>query len=82
MHRRGKGTHRGYRLGFEFKYADQPAATRSMRVALDDLQLDHLYVVHPGVYRFALDEAITAIPLSMLIDELQSPPGTAPVARR
>ena len=75
-------THRGRRLGFEFKYADQPAATKSMRVALDDLQLDHLYVVHPGVYRFALDEAITAIPLSMLIDELQSPHGTAPVARR
>jgi len=36
MHRRGKGTHRGYRLGFEFKYADQPTTTKSMRV--DELQ--------------------------------------------
>jgi predicted AAA+ superfamily ATPase len=75
-------THRGRRLGFEFKYADQPAATKSMHVALKDLQLDHLYVVHPGAHRFALDAAITAIPLPTLIDELRSPQGTAPAARR
>lgn len=36
-----------------------------------DLLLDHLYVVHPGEHRFALDKAITASPLPMLIDELQ-----------
>jgi predicted AAA+ superfamily ATPase len=65
-------THRGRRLGFEFKYADQPATTKSMRVALKDLQLDHLYVVHPGEHRFPLDEAITAITLPALITELQA----------
>lgn len=65
-------THRGRRLGFEFKYADQPATTKSMRVALQDLQLDHLYVVHPGEHRFPLDEAITAITLPALITELQT----------
>lgn len=65
-------THRGRRLGFEFKYADQPTTTKSMRVAINDLRLNHLYVVHPGEHRFALDEAITATPLPMLVDELQS----------
>jgi len=70
-------THGGRRLGFEFKYADQPATTKSMRVALQDLQLDHLYVVHPGEHRFPLDEAITAITLPALITELQTTERTA-----
>jgi len=33
-----------------------------MRIAIDDLELDHLYVVHAGRHRFALDEHITALP--------------------
>lgn len=64
-------THQGRRLGFEFKYADQPTTTKSMRVALQDLHLDHLYVVHPGEHCFPLDEAVTAITLPALITELQ-----------
>jgi len=42
-----------------------------MRIALQDLALDHLYIVHPGEHTFALDESITAIPLPDLIDVLQ-----------
>lgn len=64
-------THRGRRLGFEFKYADQPTTTKSMHVALQDLGLDHLYVVHPGEHGFALGERITAMALPALIDLLQ-----------
>ena len=75
-------THRGRRLGFEFKYADQPSTTKSMRVALEDLHLDHLYVVHPGAHRYPLDAAITAIPLPDLIEELQTPQRSAPAAPR
>jgi predicted AAA+ superfamily ATPase len=75
-------THRGRRLGFEFKYTDQPATTKSMRVAQQDLGLDHLYVVHAGGHRFALDEAITAIPLPAVIEELQTPHRTTPATRR
>lgn len=63
-------THRGRRLGFEFKFSDQPTTSKSMRIAQQDLNLDHLYVVHPGEHRFALDEAITAIPLPLLLDSL------------
>ena len=64
--------HQGRRLGFEFKFSDRPGTTKSMRVALQDLALDHLYVVHPGEHAFALDDAITAIPLPRLIELLQS----------
>lgn len=60
------------RLGFEFKYSEQPRSTKSMHVAVQDLALDHLYVVHPGSHRFPLDESITAIPLPDLITDLPS----------
>ena len=69
-------THRGRRLGVEFKYVDQPTTTKSMRVALEDLHLDHLYIVHPGEHDFALDKAISAITLPALIEELQAPKRT------
>jgi predicted AAA+ superfamily ATPase len=64
-------THRGRRLGFEFKFSDRPSTSKSMRIAQQDLGLDHLYVVHPGEHRFALDESITAIPLPLLLDSLK-----------
>lgn len=64
--------HARRRLGFEFKFSEQPRTTKSMRVALQDLALDHLYVVHPGQHQFPMDESITAIPLPDLIDLLPS----------
>lgn len=69
--------HGGRRLGFDFKFSDQPRTTKSMRIALQDLMLDHLYVVHPGVHTFPLDEMITAIPLPTLLDVLRAGPGGA-----
>lgn len=38
----------GKRIGFEFKYSEKPSTTRSMRVAAQDLRLDHLWIVCPG----------------------------------
>jgi hypothetical protein len=54
---------RGKRWGFEFKCTDAPRTTKSMHVALDDLQLEHLWVVYPGTLRYALSDKITALPL-------------------
>ncbi len=51
---------RGKRLGFEFKYSDTPKITKSMRIALVDLKLDHLYVIHPQNITFPLADNITA----------------------
>lgn len=52
------------RIGFEFKANEAPRLTPSMRIALDDLTLDHLWVLHPGDAHYALHEKVTACPLS------------------
>jgi len=62
--------HQDQRLGFEFKYTDQPRTTKSMRIAMEDLSLDHLYVVHLGDHRYPLDETITAITLPEIVSLL------------
>ena len=50
------------RIGVEFKRADVPTFTRSMRIARDDLKLDALYVVYPGEQRFRLADGVEAVP--------------------
>lgn len=50
----------GKRIGFEYKYTDNPKITPSMRIALEDLMLDHLYLIYPGKDEFPLAEKITA----------------------
>jgi predicted AAA+ superfamily ATPase len=54
----------GKRIGVEFKRADAPTATRSMHLAISDLELDELWVVYPGTRAYALDEQITVRPLA------------------
>ncbi len=56
----------GKRLGFEFKYSDSPSVTKSMNIALDDLKLDHLYVIFPGKLTFPMSDTITACGLDQL----------------
>jgi predicted AAA+ superfamily ATPase len=56
----------GRRYGFEFKYADAPGTTRSMRVAIETLGLEHLWVIYPGRDEYVLDAGITAIPVGGL----------------
>ena len=51
------------RIGIEFKYTSAPTTSRSMRIAIDTLKLDHLYVVQPTTARFPLADQITAIGL-------------------
>lgn len=48
------------RLGFEFKRSDSPSTSKSMHIAIEDLQLDHLIVVHAGEATFPLAEKIIA----------------------
>ena len=56
----------GKRYGFEMKYVDAPSTTKSMHVALEDLRLEHLWVIYPGTRPFRLKERMTAFPLSGL----------------
>src|ERR1035437_696563 len=39
---------KGKRWGFEVKYRDAPTITKSMRIAMQDLKLERLWVVYPG----------------------------------
>jgi len=56
----------GKRYGFECKYADAPGTTRSMRVAVEDLKLEHLWVLYPGEVPYALDKTITVLPVTAI----------------
>ena len=55
--------HDGKAVGFEFKCSDAPSMTKSMHIALHDLDLEVLYVVYPGREMYRLHEKVTALPL-------------------
>lgn len=68
----------GRRVGVECKRLDAPRLTPSMRIALDDLALDHLVVIYPGVRAYSLAERVTVTPLTQLVqggDSVLSPGG-------
>ncbi len=56
----------GKTYGFEIKFNEAPKLTSSMRVALDTLGLEHLWVIYPGVHSYRLHERITACPVGEL----------------
>ena len=56
----------GKRYGFEFKYADAPGANRSMRIAIEDLRLEQLWVIYPGQHEYNIDENISVIPIDLI----------------
>ena len=57
----------GKRIGFEFKYADTPKITSSMRISLEDLKLDQVNVIFPGNISFRLADKIEAIGFQTLV---------------
>jgi uncharacterized protein len=59
----------GAKFGFEFKFSDAPTTTKSMRLAMTDLNLKRLFVVYPGSRRFELDDSLVALPLMGLLEE-------------
>ncbi len=64
---------RGRRWGFEFKCTDAPRTTRSMHIVIEDLELEHLWVIYPGDREYPLTDTITALPLKS-IQELELRP--------
>jgi hypothetical protein len=57
---------KGKRWGFEVKYQDAPTVTKSMRIAMQDLKLDRLWVVYPAPTGYPMDEKIECVPLAHL----------------
>lgn len=58
----------GKRFGFEFKRTSAPATTPSMRIAMKDLRLDRLDVIHAGPRDFDMADRIRAVPLASVLD--------------
>jgi len=54
----------GKRYGLEFKYADAPGRSRSMHTAIQDLHLEHVWVVYPGEQEYTLDDRISVVSIN------------------
>jgi len=61
----------GKRIGVEIKYSDGPSTTRSMRSAMEDLKLDHLYVAYPGKEDYPLDKKISVMSLPSILSRME-----------
>lgn len=58
------------RLGFEFKYTETPASSKSMHAAIADLRLAELTVLYPGPVSFPLGPRMVARPLPEALERL------------
>jgi predicted AAA+ superfamily ATPase len=64
------------RIGFEWKRAEAPSVTKSMQIAMQDLRLDALYVVHGGQECWQMGPKMRAVAARRLLQEIE------PLARR
>jgi uncharacterized protein len=58
----------GKRIGVECKRMDAPRLTPSMHIAMEDLQLDRLFIIYPGLHPYSPGEKIQALPLASLAE--------------
>ncbi len=58
------------RRGFEIKLSTSPALTKSMRIALQDLRLDSLDVIHAGRQTFPLAEGVRAVSIDRMLADV------------
>lgn len=58
------------RVGVEFKLSSAPSLSQSMLIALKDLELPKIWVVHAGTRRYPLHESIEAVPLAHVAEGL------------
>ncbi|MBI5219628.1 MAG: ATP-binding protein [Bacteroidia bacterium] len=56
--------HNGKNWGVEFKFSDAPSITRSLKIASEDLNLEHVWIVYPGKEKYKLNEKITVLPIA------------------
>lgn len=58
--------HDGHPIGVAVTRTSTASITPSIRNAIVDLGLRHVYVVHPGPDRYLLSDTVTAVPLADL----------------
>lgn len=59
------------RLGFEFKHTVAPEVTKSMRIALSDLELERLDIIHVGKETYPLTKQIRAVAFDRLHRDIE-----------
>jgi len=59
----------GRRIGYEFKYLEQPSVTKSMRIAIQELDLDELFIICRGKDRILLEHGLEIVGLESLRGE-------------
>lgn len=60
----------GKRYGVEFKCADAPVMTKSLRIALEDLKLERAWIVYPGTESYPVHEKVRVCSLAAVVKEL------------
>ncbi|MDA0345866.1 MAG: hypothetical protein O3C20_00530 [Verrucomicrobia bacterium] len=60
--------HNGKNFAAEFKYGDAPRRSKAMTAALNDLKLDHFWIIYPGAQSYPVGEKI----IVQSISEIQS----------
>jgi uncharacterized protein len=71
----------GKRIGFEFKYADAPAMTKSLAIAQRDLHLDRTFIIYAGSKSYQLEGSNEVIAIGDLNSRLTELIGAAKVRR-
>jgi uncharacterized protein len=56
--------HNGRKYGIEIKFSENPKISRSMRIALQDLDLVHLWIIYSGNVAVPLEKQVTLLPLA------------------
>ncbi len=59
------------RYGFEIKRTAEPRVTKSMRIAMEDLRLPELTVIHAGKDSFPMSKGIRAVALARVLEDLK-----------
>jgi uncharacterized protein len=59
------------RLGFEIKRTTSPTVTPSMRIAMADLKLDRLDVIHAGRETWQMGERLRAVALKRVLEDVE-----------
>ncbi len=59
------------KVGVELKRTTTPRLTRSMQVALEDLKLERLYVVHAGEHTFPLAPRVLAVAAARVLHDIK-----------
>jgi predicted AAA+ superfamily ATPase len=60
------------RVGMEIKRRDVPRMSRSMGIALEDLDLEELIVVYPGERSFELGKKIRAVSVERAVSQIEA----------